>query len=88
MATETAAPTEPATDTITFTLPAELVQLYRQLHPQKQRKWELVVQFQLEELAHPGRTKTTAEVMASLASQAAELGLTEEDVRDIIAWQR
>lgn len=84
MATETAYPTTEQTATISVRVPAELARRFNEAHEQERLKWEMLVRFQLEALAIPGRRRSIEEVMAELASQAKANGLTEEELRDIL----
>ena len=84
MATDTIdPPAPPQTDTITLTLPAELVRKYRAAPAEKREAWDLMLEIRLRIMIDPP-TRTLEEVMADVGREAAANGLTQEILDDIL----
>jgi ATP-dependent protease ClpP protease subunit len=71
------------TDTITITVDADTAKKYREATDKEREAYDLMLSLRLRMLTHPP-TRTLKEVMADMRRYAAENGMTEEVLNDIL----
>ena len=71
------------TDTITITVDADTAKKYREATTQEREAYDLMLSLRLRMLTNPP-TRTLKEVMADMGRYAAEQGMTEEVLNDIL----
>jgi hypothetical protein len=71
------------TDTITITVDADTAKKYREATAQEREAYDLMLSLRLRMLTNPP-TRTLKEVMADMGRYAAENGMTEEVLNDIL----
>jgi hypothetical protein len=71
------------TDTITISVDADTARKYRDATDDERRAYDLMLSLRLRMLTNPP-TRTLKEVMADMGRYAAEQGMTEEVLNDIL----
>jgi hypothetical protein len=71
------------TDTITITVDADTAKKYREATDKEREAYDLMLSLRLRMLTNPP-TRTLEQVMADMGRYAAEQGMTEEVLNDIL----